>query len=76
MSDTEARLCALVDEHLDLGRAPSMDQPFADAGVSSLDCISFVKLVSKEFGFEIGADEWPNISNMRDLAARIDAAAG
>ena len=76
MSDTEARLCALVDANLDLGRAPSLDQPFADAGVSSLDCISFFKLVSREFGIEFKAGDCPDIRNMRDLAAHIDAATG
>ena len=36
MAGTESRLRALIDEHLDLNREPSLDGSFADSGVSSL----------------------------------------
>lgn len=74
MSNTEARLLALINENLDLGRDPDFDLPFGQsAGVSSMDCVAFVKLVSKEFGLEISPEEWMGLGSLRGLAARIDA---
>ena len=74
MSNTEARLLALINENLDLGRDPDFDQPFGQAtGVSSMDCVAFVKLVSKEFGLEVSPEEWMGLGSLRGLAARIDA---
>ncbi|MCE2455947.1 MAG: acyl carrier protein [Gemmatimonadetes bacterium] len=74
MSTTESRLSALIDEHLDLGHAPDFDMAFGDAGVSSLDCVAFVKLVTKEFAVEISPEEWMGLRSLRGLAAHIDAA--
>ena len=73
MSTTEARLRALIDENLDLGHEPDFDLPFGESGVSSLDCVAFVKLVSKEFDVAIPPEDWMGIGSLRGLVARIDA---
>ncbi len=73
MSTTEARLRELIDEHLDLDHAPDFDLPFGDAGVSSLDCVAFVKLVAREFDTEIPPEEWMGMGSLRGLVARIDS---
>lgn len=74
MSTTESRLRTLIDEHLDLDHAPDFDLAFGEAGVSSLDCVAFVKLVAKEFAVEISPEEWMGLASLRGLAAHIDAA--
>lgn len=73
MSTTESRLRALIDEHLDLDHEPDFDLAFGDAGVSSLDCVAFVKLVASEFDVEIPPEEWMGIGSLSGLVARIDA---
>lgn len=74
MSTTASRLQALIDEHLDLGHQPDFDMPFGEAGVSSLDCVAFVKLVAQEFDVEISPEEWMGLGSLSGLAAHIDAA--
>ena len=74
MSNTETRLLALINENMDLGRDPDFDLPFGQAaGVSSMDCVAFYKLVSKEFGLDITPEEWVGVGSLRGLAAHIDA---
>lgn len=67
------RLKALVSEHLDLGREPSLDGGIADSGVSSLDAVAFKKVVEKEFGITIPPECF---DTLRKLSDYIDSQAG
>ena len=73
MSANETRLRALVDQHLGLGRPPNFDGSLADAGVSSLNAVSFMKVVEKEFGLSISAEQWAGIGTLRRLANHLDS---
>lgn len=76
MTNTEERLVRLVDEQLDLGRSPDLDSSFADSGVSSVDVVSFIKLVTQEFAVSIKAGDCEGVSTLRELASFIDSRTG
>ena len=76
MSATESRIRNLIAEHMDLDHDPDFDRAFGEAGVSSMDCLAFVKLVSKEFDVTIAPEDWGGFGNLRGLVAHIDASAG
>ena len=69
MATTEDRIRELVRENLDLDRDPNFDASLSDSGVSSVDAIAFMKIVSQEFGVEISPDDLGQIMNLRDLAS-------
>lgn len=76
MATTEDRIRELVRENLDLDRDPNFDASLSDSGVSSVDAIAFMKVVSQEFGVEISPDDLGQIMNLRDLASFINARTG
>lgn len=76
MATTEDRIRELVRENLDLDRDPNFDASLSDSGVSSVDAIAFMKIVSQEFGVEISPDDLGQIMNLRDLASFINARTG
>ena len=53
MTATENRLVQLADEQLDLGHSADLDRTFADSGVSSVDTVSFLRVVAQEFNLSI-----------------------
>lgn len=72
MTVTEDRLVRLADEHLDLGRSPDLDRSLADSGVSSVDLVSFLTVVIKEFNLSITAGDCADVNSLRDLAGLVD----
>ena len=76
MATTEDRIRELVRDNLDLDRNPNFDASLSDSGVSSVDAVAFMKVVSQEFGVEITPDDLAQIMNLRDLAAFIDSRTG
>ncbi len=76
MTATEDCLVQLADEQLDLGRTPDLDRTFADSGVSSVDVVSFIKVVTDEFSVPITAGECAGVTSLRDLAGFIDSRSG
>ena len=76
MTTTESRLRALIDEHLDLGRAPNLDGGFSDAGVSSMDAVAFMRIVEREFGVSIPPEDCAKINNFRNLIGHLDSKTG
>ena len=76
MTATEDRLVQLADEQLDLGRSPDLDRSLADGGVSSVDIVSFLKVVAQEFNLSITAGDCEGVSTLRDLARVLDEHSG
>lgn len=76
MASTEDRLRTLVDDHLDIGRDVDFDAGLGEAGVSSVDRVAFMKVVTEEFNLTIPSEDYPKIQNLRDLAGYIDGRAG
>lgn len=73
MSATEERLRTLVDEHLDVGRDVNFDAKLADAGVSSVDTVAFLKVITQEFSVSIPPEDYANLQTMRDLVGYLDS---
>lgn len=76
MATTEDRIRELVRENLDLEHDPDFNASLADSGVSSVDAIAFMKVVSQKFNVEISPEELSQIMNLQDLAAFIDSRTG
>ncbi|MDE0407247.1 MAG: acyl carrier protein [Alphaproteobacteria bacterium] len=73
MSSTADRIKEIMDDNLDVGREPDLDAKLVDSGVSSVDCVSFFKLVNEEFGLGLEAEECRQFETLRDLVNFIDA---
>ena len=76
MTPTEERLVQLADEHLDLGRPPDLDRTLADSGIPSVDALSFLRAVAREFNLLITAGDCGGVNTLRDVADLVDAHAG
>ncbi len=73
MSSTEDRIRAIINDNLDIDREPSFDAKLVESGVSSVDCVSFFKLVNEEFNLGLAAEECRQFETLRDLVTFIDA---
>ena len=80
MASTEARIRELVAENLEVDGKPlsaSLDltASLADAGVSSMDVLSFGKVVAQEFNVSLTPEDCSNIENLQALINFIDSRA-
>ena len=69
MSDIDARIKAVANEQLDLGRDPDFGKGLGQSGVSSVDAVAFFKKVGEEFGVEIPPLQIAEFKNLSDLSA-------
>ena len=76
MESTEDRLKQIIDEHLDLGRAPDFDAQLGDSGVSSVDAVAFFKEVDRTFNLSLAPEDCLKFRTLRELVTFIDARAG
>ena len=76
MTATEQRLAQLAQEHLGLGRVPDLDKQFADSGVSSVDAVSFMKVVNSDFSLSLTAGDCAGCTTLRGIAALVDKHSG
>ncbi len=73
MSSTEDRIKQIINDNLDLDREPNFDAKLVDSGVSSVDCVSFFKLVNDEYSLGLVAEQCRQFETLRDLVSFIDA---
>ena len=76
MATVQDRTFELARENLDLGRDPDWDLTFGESDVSSMDAVAFIKLLDKEFGIEIPAEDLAEVDTMRKLAKVVAGLAG
>ena len=76
MTATEQRLAQLAEEHLGLGRTPDLDRQFADSGVSSVDAVSFMKVVNGDFGLSLTPGDCAGCTTLRGIAKLVDSRSG
>ena len=76
MAETESRLMALIDEHLDLDHAPDLDRGFADSGISSLNAVAFMKVVEREFDVVIPPEDCDKVGTLGKLIAYLESKLG
>ncbi len=73
MPSTAERLTALVTDSFDVDHELNFDAAFNSLGISSVDAISFFKLVNSEFDLGLAADDCSQFENLNDVVAFIDA---
>ena len=78
MASTEERLRQLADENLEvdgqpIGKLLDPDKGFTDLGVSSLDAVSFAKVLEQEFNVSLLPDKAGDIRTIGDLIAYLEA---
>ncbi|MDE2764587.1 MAG: phosphopantetheine-binding protein [Gemmatimonadota bacterium] len=73
MSTTSDRLVSMIKEHLDLDRQPDLNRRFEDAGINSLVCVEFVRLVEAEFGLSFTPEECTRMGSLQSFCDLIDS---
>ena len=75
MASIEERLRQLADENLgaDTGKLLDPDKNFTDLGVSSMDVVSFAKVLEQEFNVSLLPDKAGEILTFGDLIAYLEA---
>ena len=78
MASTEERLRQLADENLEVdgqpvGKLLDLDKGLADVGVSSMDAVSFAKVLEQEFNVSLLPDKAGEIKTIGDLIAYLEA---
>ena len=75
MASIEDRLRQLADENLgaDMGKLLDPDKNFSDLGVSSMDVVSFAKVLEQEFNVSLLPDKAGEIPTFGDLIAYLEA---
>ena len=78
MATTEERIRQLISENLEVDGKPvslsdNLNTGLRDLGVSSLDVVSFGKLVGKEFNLEITLEDCERLNTVQKLIDYIDS---
>ncbi len=78
MASTADRIKALVSENLEVDGKPvgpvnDLSSSLSDLGVSSVDIVAFGRLVVKEFGISMAAEDCGKIPNLAALVDFVDA---
>lgn len=73
MASTEDRIRKIIADNIDDEREVNFDATLADSGASSVECITFYKVVNNEFGLGLAANECLQFKTLRDLVTFIDA---
>lgn len=75
MTSTEDRVRALMAEHLDIDREVDRGVKFAEAGVSSVDAVAFLKVITQEFKVAIPPGDYPGLQTLGDLIGYLETRA-
>jgi acyl carrier protein len=78
MTSVEERLRELADENLEVdgqpvGKMLDPDKGLADLGVSSMDAVSFAKVLEQEFNVSLLPGKAGEIKTIGDLIAYLEA---
>ena len=78
MASTQDRIRKLVQENLEVDGKPvelpqDLDSSLLEAGISSLDLVSFARVVAKEFNVTFTPEDCGNINTVRELVDFLDA---
>lgn len=78
MASIEERLRELADENLEVdgqpvGKLLDPDKGLADLGVSSMDAVSFAKVLESEFNVSLLPDKAGEIQTVGELIAYLEA---
>lgn len=74
MATTEQRFQSLLEQHLGISDPDAINSSAADLGINSVDAVSFLKEVCKEFNVNISPDDAVKLGSMRAVVSHIEAA--
>ncbi len=80
MASNADRIRQLVADNLEVdgqpvNLPPDMDVPLTDLGVSSMDVVSFAKVVSREFNVTFTPEDCVNLKTLKSLLEHLDSQA-
>ena len=80
MASTEERVRKLIADNLEVDGKPvdssmALSSSLTDAGVSSMDLVSFARVVQSEFGVAFSAEHCTELKNLAELIEFLDQAA-
>ena len=78
MASTEDRVRKLIADNLEVDGKPvdsslGLGSSLTDAGVSSMDIVSFARVIQDEFGIKLGAEQCAEIQTLGKLVDYLDA---
>ena len=78
MASTEARVRALIGENLEVDGKPvdsnmALSSSLGEQGVSSMDMVSFARVLQNEFGFKFAVEQCTELKNLGQLIEFIDS---
>ena len=78
MASTEERVRTLIADNLEVDGKPvdsnmALSSGLGEHGVSSMDLVSFARVVQDEFGFKFAVEQCTQIRNLEQLIAFIDS---
>ena len=77
MASNEDRIRQLVAENLEIdgqpvNLPPDLDVPLTELGVSSMDVVSFAKVVSQEFNVTFSPEDCVNLKTLKALLGHLE----
>ena len=73
MATTEQRFQSLLEQHLGISDPDAINSSASDLGINSVDAVSFLKEVCKEFNVNITPEDAVNLGSMRAVVDHIEA---
>lgn len=78
MASTEARLRTLIGDNLEVDGKPvdsnlALTDSLTNQGLSSMDLVSFARVVQGEFGVELTVDDCMRLKSLNELIEFIDS---
>ncbi len=75
MASTEERVRKLVSDNLEVDLPSDLNVSLGDLGVSSMDIVSFGRVVAKDFDISFTAEDCANVNTVQGLVEHIDGQA-
>ena len=78
MASTEERVRTLIADNLEVDGKPvdsnmALSSSLGDQGVSSMDMVSFVRVIQSEFGIKFAVEQCTELKNLQQLIEFIDS---
>ena len=78
MASTEDRVRKLIADNLEVDGKPvdsslSLESSLTDAGVSSMDIVSFARVIQDEFGTKFDVEQCEELQTLGQLIAYLEA---
>ncbi len=78
MASTEERVRTLIAENLEVDGKPvdsqmALSSSLGDQGLSSMDMLSFARLIQSEFGIKFAVEQCTELQNLGQLIEFVDS---